>query len=267
MPEGHTIHRAARLQRRRFAGHRLRVDSPQGRFADGARQLDARELRTIDAYGKHLFYRWEGGETLHVHLGLFGRFRVWGREAPAPTDGTRMRWRGESGTLHLSGPTACELLDPVGEERLRDRLGPDPLSPRAGDEERFVRTLARRRAAIAQALLDQALIAGIGNVYRAELLFLSGIAPLRPANGLSPDEANELWTRSVDLLAIGERIGRIVTVDPEESGHARPRDVPGRDRLYVYRRAGRPCRRCGTEISRADLSGRAIYWCPGCQRS
>ena len=267
MPEGHTIHRAARLQRRRFAGHRLRVDSPQGRFADGAGALDGRVLEGIDARGKHLFYRWEGGETLHVHLGLFGRFRVWGTDPPEPTDGTRMRWRGEPGALHLSGPTACRLLDPDDERGILDRLGPDPLARREGDEERIVAALARRRAPIAQTLLDQALVAGIGNVYRAELLFLAGIRPTRPSNRVSEREAAELWSRSVDLLSIGERIGRIVTVDLDETDYSRPRDVPRRERLYVYRRAGRPCRRCGEEIRREDLAGRSVFWCPRCQRS
>ena len=112
MPEGHTIHRAARLQRRRFRGEALAVDSPQGRFAGGAARLDGQVLIEVEALGKHLLYRWTSGDTLHVHLGLFGRFRTWSSGAPEPTVGTRLRWVGPSGTLHLSGPTICELIDP-----------------------------------------------------------------------------------------------------------------------------------------------------------
>jgi endonuclease-8 len=267
MPEGHTIHRAARLHRRRFAGSRLSLDSPQGRFADGAATLDGRALLDVDAYGKHLFYRWEDGEILHVHLGLFGRFRVWTSDPPEPTDGTRLRWRCDAGTLHLSGPTACELLDAGAEEAIRARLGPDPLAPTPDDPSRFARGLARRRAPVGQALLDQALIAGIGNVYRAELLFLAGINPLRPAREVTAEQAERLWELAVRLLGVGERIGRIVTVDPVGLGYRRPRDVPRGERLYVYRRHERPCVVCGKEIERARLAGRTVWWCGTCQPS
>ncbi len=265
MPEGHTIHRAARLHRRRFAGQALAVDSPQGRFADGAAMLDGRVLEAVDAHGKHLFYRWEGGDTLHVHLGLFGRFRTWRTDPPRPTDGTRLRWTGASGTLHLSGPTVCELVDPDAEVDIRDRLGPDPLAVEAGDRERFAAGLARRRVAIAQALLDQKLVAGIGNVYRAELLFLVGIDPFRPADEVDDVAVGELWQLAVDLMTLGERIGRIVTVVPAEAGHTRARDVPRDERLYVYHRDGQPCRRCGTDVRRRDLAARTVWWCPTCQ--
>ena len=90
MPEGHTIHRYARLHRELFAGQRLRVTSPQGRFAAGASQVDGRRLDGADAYGKHLFYRWARGLTLHVHLGLFGKFRSHRGDAPPPSDQTRL---------------------------------------------------------------------------------------------------------------------------------------------------------------------------------
>ena len=265
MPEGHTIHRAARLQRKRFAGESLVVDSPQGRFAAGAARLDGRTLLDVDAHGKHLFYRWGSGDTLHVHLGLFGRFRTWTDRAPLPTDGTRLRWIGGSGTLHLSGPTACEIVDPDEEAAIVARLGPDPLAVRRGDADRFCRGLARRRAPIAQGLLDQKLVAGIGNVYRAEMLFLAGVDPHTPANEVDEAAANRLWELAVDLLTVGERIGRIVTVDPGEVGYRTHRDVPAGERLHVYHRDGMPCRRCGSEIRRGEVGGRSLWWCPQCQ--
>ena len=238
MPEGHTIHRAARLQRRRFVGEPLVVDSPQGRFATGAAVLDGRVLTGVDAHGKHLFHRWEGGDTLHIHLGLFGRFRIWSSDPPQPTAGTRLRWRGPSGTLHLSGPTVCELIDPDREAAIRDRLGPDPLAPTSNAAATFADRLARRRTPVGQALLDQALVAGIGNVYRAELCFLAGIDPRRPADRVGDDDARRLWDLAVAELTRGERLGRIVTVRPEEVDRSRARDVPRGERLYVYKRRG-----------------------------
>ncbi len=265
MPEGHTIHRAARLQRRRFAGARLSVDSPQGRFGSGADVLDGRVLEDVDALGKHLFYRWEDEVTLHVHLGLFGKFGIWSKGAPPPTEGTRMRWIGEPGVLHLAGPTACDLMEPHEEEAVRARLGPDPLAVRPGDPERFAAALRRRKIPVAQALLDQKVIAGIGNVYRAEFCFLAGIDPRRPADEVSADDADLLWRLAVAHLTVGERIGRIVTVDPAEAGVDRWRDVPRSDRLYAYKRDDRACRRCGDHIRRTELAKRRVWWCPTCQ--
>ncbi|MGA0971715.1 MAG: zinc finger domain-containing protein, partial [Ilumatobacteraceae bacterium] len=133
------------------------------------------------------------------------------------------------------------------------------------DADRVVATLARRRAPIAQVLLDQAVVAGIGNVYRAEFCFLAGIDPRRPANEVSSDDALALWEMSIRLMTIGERIGRIVTVDPVEVGAAKPGDLVRGDRLYVYKRAGQPCRRCATPVRSAMLASRRVWWCPTCQ--
>lgn len=269
MPEGHTIHRAARLQRRRFAGHALMVDSPQGRFDSGASILDGRRLLGVDALGKHLFHRWEGDVSVHIHLGLFGKFKVFtdSARAPDPSSGVRMRWRSDAGVMYLSGPTACEIIDADAEDALRARIGPDPLAVRDGDAERVVSTLRRRRAPIAQVLLDQSVVAGIGNVYRAEFCFLAGIDPRRPANEVSDDEARLLWETTIRLMTIGERLGRIVTVDPAEVGATRPRDLLRGERLYVYKRAGQPCRRCASPIQSTMLAARRVWWCPACQPS
>ena len=125
--------------------------------------------------------------------------------------------------------------------------------------------LARRTVPVGAALLDQRAIAGLGNIYRAELLFLGGIHPNRPANTLDDDEQRELWRRAVDLLRIGERLGRIVTVNHDEIGAHSPGTIQRGERLYVYKRKGKPCRRCGTEIERWELGGRNIWACPECQ--
>lgn len=264
VPEGHTIHRAARLQRRRFAGRRLHVWSPQGRFAEGAAALDGTILTTIDAYGKHLFYRWEGALTLHVHLGLFGRFVV--GESIVPSSNARMAWEHDSDRLALSGPTVCEIVDPALEERIRERLGPDPLNGAHVDPAVEIgERLSRRSIPIGSALLDQTVMAGVGNVYRAELLFLAGIDPRRTARSLSPEEVAKLWDLSVEMLDRGEKAGRIVTVDPCDVGVARAVDIPPSRRLYAYKRGGESCHRCGTAIQFEDMGGRAIWFCPRCQ--
>lgn len=263
MPEGHTIHREARLQRAGLGAGPIAATSPQGRFHAGARQIDGRRIETIEAVGKHLLYRFEGRRFLHVHLGLVGRFTMYEVEPPPPSPNTRLSLEGDA-TVYLMGPATCELLDPLQVKALVERLGPDPLDPDA-DAERFFAGLARRTAPIGATILDQTLIAGIGNVYRSELLFLSGIHPDRPAAELTTPEGEALWRLAVERLADGERVGRIVTVAPKEVGAARRSELPKELRLYVYKRRHQPCRRCGTEIRRWELGGRLIWACPTCQ--
>lgn len=265
MPEGHTIHRLARLHRKRFAGQQLAVSSPQGRFADGAARLDGQRLDDTDALGKHLFYRWSSGDVLHIHLGLFGKFRTFAADPPPPTEGTRIAWRGDGGTLYLAGPTVCEVIDPDEEQLIRDRIGPDPLRTGNGRAAVFGENLSRRTVPIGAALLDQKAIAGVGNVYRSEILFLTGITPLTPARDLSDEQVEAIWDETVRQLRMGEKAGRIVTVEPDEVGAASRRVLARGERLYVYKRDGEPCRRCGTEIRSTEMAGRSIWWCPECQ--
>ena len=266
MPEGHTIHRAARLQRKALRGKVVRADSPQGRFAAGAAVLDGQALRDVEAYGKHLFYRWSGGDTLHVHLGLYGRFMVGPRTDPLPptTPGTRLRLVAQDVVLHLAGAAACELIDPAEEDAIVARLGPDPLR-RDADPERAWAALRRRTIPVGAALLDQKVLCGVGNVYRAEALFVTHLWPGRPARDLSRPEFDRLWTTVVAMLTDGERAGRILTVDPRDVGVRSRRAVPWTERVYVYKRQGLPCRRCGTPIVAWTSALRAIFGCPTCQ--
>lgn len=268
MPEGHTIHRIAQEHRELFGGRVVAVSSPQGRFSGGAARLDGQKLDDVEAYGKHLFYRWSGGEVLHVHLGLVGVFRTFANgEASPPTKATRLALRADEATVYLAGPMVCELLDPGGEAQILSWLGPDPLRDGRGAGLRFRDALARRSIPIGAALLDQKVVAGIGNVYRAETLFLRGIHPDRPARSLTRGAVADLWETIVEQLRQGLRLGRIVTVDPAEVGAARPEDLIDAhdDRLYVYRRAGLPCRRCGTELRAWKLGARTITACEVCQ--
>lgn len=264
MPEGHTIHRLAREHRAALGGQAIAVDSPQGRFSDGAALLDGRVLNAVKAQGKHLLYRFADAPALHVHLGLFGKFNTFRNGLPIPTPGTRLRLRAGDVTIHLAGCTACELLDPVEQARLLARLGPDPLARRP-DGEQVWRALQRRRVPIGAALLDQGVLAGIGNVFRAEGLFSCGIHPDRPANALGREEFDDLWTTLVQMLKAGVRRGRIVTVTPADVGARSLARVPPGEGLYVYRRGGLPCRRCGTAIVSWPLAGRTISACPTCQ--
>ena len=131
--------------------------------------------------------------------------------------------------------------------------------------EEFIERLRRRSVPIGAALLDQKAIAGVGNVYRAEILFLAGVDPATPSNELGESEARSIWALSVDHLRRGERAGRIVTVDPEEVGARSRRDLKRAERLYAYKRDGEECRRCGAEIRIGESTGRSIWWCPVCQ--
>lgn len=263
MPEGHTIHGLARDLRRTLAGDPVEATSPQGRFTEGAARLEGEVLVGTEAWGKYLFCDFGTGELLHVHLGLIGKFRRRPVPPADPQGAVRLRLVGRDAAWDLSGPTRCELVDPSERDRIVASLGPDPLR-RGADVERFRDRLRRTSRPIGAVLLDQSAIAGIGNVYRAELLFLCGIHPDREARTLSDDEVDELWRRSVELLRIGLRLGRIVTTDPEEVGRPRSR-MAAEDRLYVYHRD--VCRRCGTAIATVVLGGRPVWFCPTCQPS
>jgi endonuclease VIII len=270
MPEGHTIHRLARDHRRLLVGRRLTVSSPQGRFAAGSALLDGLVLRDIEAYGKHLFYRWESEVILHVHLGLFGKFRLH-RSAEPPEPGAAVRLRmhapghdAESAvTVDLSGPTDCSLGDPGDRDRIVARLGPDPLRADA-DPDRFHRRLARSRAPIGSLLLDQGVIAGVGNVYRAEALFVCGIDPERPGAELTPDQRALLWDTITAMLRAGVKANRIVTVDRAELGLPPGARHRRGETTYAYKR--RHCIRCADEIRWFPLAARPCYACPTCQR-
>ena len=265
MPEGHTIHRAARLQNKRFKGRSVESASPQGRFASGAALVDGVELANVAANGKHLFYEFANDLTVHVHLGLFWKFRVRSLPTDEPVS-PNCRWLVTTGDdrLHLAGPTVCEVVDRDDVDAIRSRLGPDPLVTRQNDDPvaTIAARLRRRSIPIGAAVLDQKVIAGLGNVYRAEILYRIGLDPFTPANEVDESALAELWAESVRLLRLGERSGRIVTTDPADVGRSRRSDIKSGERLYCYKRHGEPCRRCGSIIRTADIDGRNIWWCP-----
>lgn len=265
MPEGHVTHRNVRMQSEALGlGQPIEVSSPQGRFTDGAALLNGRVIDEMVAHGKHLFYHWEGDQRLHVHLGLIGKFQIHRGPAPTPTPNTRLSLVGESATVYLAGPMICDVITPEEEVVIRADLGPDPISmPRRGHQ--FVERLARKKVSVGAALLDQSVVAGIGNVYRAELLFLAGIHPSTPANQLSTEQANAIWKLAVAELRRGVAMGDIITVAPKDIGVRSRQGLTREEGVYVYKREDLPCRRCGTRVRLAELAGRKIWHCPTCQ--
>lgn len=264
MPEGNTIHRLAREQTRDFAGRIVRARSPQGRFAREARRLDRHGFLRADAHGKHLFQFWEGERIVHVHLGMAGDFYRYEGSAPRPRPTVRLRLSAEPVTVDLIGPPTCELITEAERRAILARLGPDPLRDDADPD--AVRTALRKRPdrPIGDALLDQRVIAGAGNIYRSEALFLTGIHPLRRSGKVSSHEWLALWETLRALLRRGVGEGT-VTVDASEAMH--PRAIAergeGDDDFYVYRKT--ICRRCGSKLREIALSGRRMFACPSCQ--
>lgn len=245
MPEGHTIHRLARDHRPLLVGQQVRITSPQGKFAAGAALLDGRTCLRIEPYGKHLWYLFEGDLSLHVHLGLYGK---WNGGGGPP----RLSMTTGSARLELRGPTACEVHTTADRRAVLQRLGPDPLR-RTDDGHRAAERIARSRTAIGQLLMDQSVLAGVGNVYRAEVLFRARQSPFTPGRDVTTWDA--MWLDLRALMRQGVRDNRIVT-----TGARRP--VRREDAHWVYRRAGEACRVCGTPVRTEVMAGRNLFWCP-----
>jgi endonuclease VIII len=263
MPEGHTIHRLAREHTKLLVGAGpIAVGSPQGRFAADAALVDGVALRRLEAYGKHLFHWYDNGLVGHVHLGLFGRFRVHLGEGDAPVVGeVRMRMRSCRATIDLSGPNACSIGTADERDAIVARLGPDPLR-RDARPELAVARMGATGVGIGAALLDQRVLCGVGNVYRAEALFVNGINPLRPGRSCTEAERWALWATVSAMLRQGVRDGRIVTIDRRRFPVACGRYRRG-ETTYVYHREH--CLRCGTAVQTVALGARACYFCPVCQ--
>ena len=269
MPEGHTLHRLARDLTSAFAGSRVRVSSPQGRFADSAALLDGEVLLGAEAWGKQLFVEFAGERYVHIHLGLIGKLDVHTGidDVPPPVGQVRLRLAGRGAYADLRGATACELWTRAQRDAVVARSGPDPLRADADPDLAWAR-IRRSAAPIGGLLMDQGVLAGVGNVYRAELLFRHRLHPLRPGRSLRVGQWRALWDDLAALMAEGVRTGRIDTVRPEHTPEAMGR-APRRDdhggEVYVYRRTGQPCLVCGRPVRTEVLQGRNLFWCSRCQ--
>lgn len=360
MPEGHTIHRLARVFETRFRGRVVAASSPQGRFAAGAATLDGLRMASAEARGKHLFLRFEDSKRpeaappvwLRVHLGLYGGWRFAGPglageggrrgaaaagtagvcvsidatpghvenpdstaddaddadlgeggdgdtgEDPDGADPEAARFVAASGTgegerigqdgadgawspeprglvrlrllagdrvADLSGPAACVIETPDGRAAAMARLGEDPLREDA-DADAAGRRVRASRSAVGLLLMRQDLVAGIGNIYRAEVLFRAGIDPHRPGRDVTEAEWRALWADLRALMQDGVSRGRIVTTRPEHRASGRRGGAVKRGEAgYVAHRAGQPCRVCGTPVRAEAMGGRTLYWCEACQ--
>ncbi|CAM3236136.1 Fpg/Nei family DNA glycosylase [Stackebrandtia soli] len=268
MPEGHVIHRLAGRYADAFGGDVVRVDSPQGRFADGAKRVDDRVLTSTDAHGKQLFIGFGENGWIRVHLGLYGKVAFGDGPPPAPVGAIRLRISTESAHAELRGPTVCELLTSTEKSAVHDRLGPDPLREDADPDDGWKR-VRTSRVSIASLLMNQRIAAGVGNIYRAEVLFRQGIDPYRLGRNVTRDEWDRVWGDLVTLMRDGVRTGRIDTVAPQHTPEAMnrpPRVDDHGGEVYVYRRFGADCLVCGESIRTDVVEGRNLFWCPGCQK-
>jgi endonuclease-8 len=268
MPEGHTIHRLATRHRELFARQAVGADSPQGRFSAGASLINGAKLESAEAYGKHLLHHYSTGHTLHVHLGLYGKFREGTAPMPVPEGELRLRlWQRRHWT-ELRGPSACELLDEPEVKTLRSRLGPDPIRG-DGDPERAYARLKSSAKPLASLLMDQSIVAGAGLIFALEVLYRAKLTPFTPGSKLKPKQWTGIWADLETLMRQAVETGTIDTVRvqhmPEAMGRPARVDRHGGE-VYVYRRPGQPCLVCGTEVKRGELNNRNMYWCPKCQR-
>ncbi|MBB6334908.1 Fpg/Nei family DNA glycosylase [Schaalia hyovaginalis] len=200
----------------------------------------------------------------------FGEAEAGTWEPPEPVGQVRFRMYNAHAVADLVGPNRCELITDAEREAVEARLGPDPLERGARDDEdaaaRFAETAHAKKRAIGEIVMDQSIIAGVGNIYRADALFLAGISPHRKGANVSVKRLKELWVLICDLMNRGLAAGRLETMDPDEAPDPPLEGDEEASRWYVYHRTGRPCLRCGTPIREALMQNRRLFWCPSCQR-
>lgn len=300
MPEGNEVHRWAERHNAAFGGRRLHVlPGPNHRFSD-AHRVDGKKLRRVLAVGKHLGYEFADDLILHVHLGRFGDWTEGCGELPEPKGMLRavlqragsgrarravegqphnLRCAKDDGTqpfppeevewCELRGPTDCSVYDRVKWEALLARLGPDPLGDDSmghDDPKQFFDAVVRRKTAIGELLMDQSILSGVGNIYRAEVLFRHRVNPFTPGEAMGPKVLRAMWKDLTPLLRAGMVDRRIVCTKRADRPSRSEPALRGEEH-YVYRRHGKPCFVCGERILHRDVAGRTLYWCPEDQRT
>lgn len=262
MPEGHTIHRLARDQNADLGGRPVQAVAGQERFRGGAERLHGQILVEAEAWGKHLFHTFDSGDVLHVHLGLIGKWvRRPPEPRPEPTPTTRLRLAGDDSAWDLTGPMVCAVVSPDDRARVVAKLGPDPLR-RDADPELMWAELQRSSKSIGLLLMEQDVVAGVGNVYRSELLNIVGVDPRRPGRAVTREEFDHLWAETVRQFRLGVRRNKIITMRAEELDRpiSRLRRNEGR---YAYKQHA--CGRCHTVLEVFPIAGRTTWRCPTCQ--
>lgn len=265
MPEGHKTHFIARVHTQQFAGEKLKVTSPQGRFAIDAKKVSGKFLDRVEAVGKHLFYVFDSGQMINVHLGRYGKYRDLPSPPPAPVGQVRMRINGDQGTVDLTGPTTCRVIDDETRSQIESKLGPDPLASTGSATKRKKQvweSFTKSNKPIGALLLDQSIIAGVGNIFRAEVLFETKLNPEISGVELSKDSFNAMWNSLTKMMKVGLKYGKIVSVTAKEAGMPVAK-IEGEDRFRVYGKDR--CPRCNAKIATIDVASRKLYLCRRCQ--
>lgn len=262
MPEGHSVQRTANDFNKRFKGKVVRVDSPQGRFSAEAKLIDGRVLLRAKAIGKQLFLTFDNGLTCRVHLGIYGKWRFVEDIEKQMYGQVRARFYTEDFLADLRGPTICEVIDKKAVKEIENRLGPDPTNtdPKGLQKQRFIERVQNSSSPIGILLMNQEVISGIGNVYRAEILFRAQISPHALGKSLSDDQIAAIWEDSVKLMKVGVATGFMTTREDRLKKRTKKAD-----RNYVYKREGQKCLRCEGLVSIELMATRKLYWCSGCQ--
>jgi endonuclease-8 len=266
VPEGDTIFLAARTLDRALAGQRvIRFESVFAqitRIAEDQR-VTGRTVESVVARGKHLLMTFSGGLVLHTHMRMNGSWHVYpaGARWTRPRRDMRILVATDRAVAVGFNVPVAELLATRDLERHADlrSLGPDLLGDTFDRVDAVRRMRERSQDPIADLLLDQRVVSGIGNVFKSEILFLAKIYPFTRASQLSDARLDELITIARKVMAASVAVGRRTTRSILNPG----------ERLWVYGRGGKPCRRCGTPIRarKTGLDARLTYWCPACQAS
>jgi len=267
MPEGDTIHRAARALHTALAGQRIeRFESVFAHLTrvDADQPIAGRHVQRVEARGKHLLMWLDDDLVLRTHMRMHGSWHIY-----RPGE----RWQRPRHELRILIETqpyvAVAFAVPVAEfvpagtiehEGVVAELGPDLLSDTFDTTEACARLAARPDTAIADALLDQRALAGIGNVFKSEALFAARVSPFAPVASLAPEQLARIVTTAVRQM-------RANVADTAAAGRTTTNRLDPSARLWVYGRGGQPCRRCGTPIQRAKQGpdARSTYWCERCQ--
>ena len=257
MPEGHTIHRAARDHHRILSGQQLTVSSPQGRFAEGASILNKQLCLAVEALGKHLLYRFDNRDVLHIHLGLFGRIRKHKLPLGKPKGAVRVRLVSDTHFIDINGPTICQVLAEKEVLTLIDRIGPDVLRSDADPDLAYNR-IKKSKAPIGRLIMDQSVMAGIGNIYRSEILWRQAVHPETPGKAIDRQTFDRIWEDAKWLLRIGVKRNAIITVDA-----ALPSNSRYRERVNIFAKS--VCPTCEGAIRRLEIDGRRTFVCETCQ--
>ncbi|CAM6041837.1 unnamed protein product [Sphagnum compactum] len=277
MVEGPGVHRVALVHRRMLQGRLFQATSPSGRFVDGAAAINGRVLSHIEAHGKNIFYFFtpkkveeEGvleklgldAVVVHIHFGMSGSFRTFPYPGPEPREATRLQLENKKEGLvaHLSA-TLCVHGDLELYRSRIAKLGPDPLRQDA-DKEVVWLSMQKTKRSVGAFLMDQSMIAGIGNIYRSELLLVTGIHPDHCASTVSRSSFESLWIQAKQLMEIGVQTGYIITILTDDTGHALPKKRRGKSH-YVYNQ--KTCGRCHGVIQTWKIAQRTVYACEACQ--